>query len=78
MRRNYTREAYLDLIDKIRREIQGITISTDIICGFCGETDEEFNDTVDLMQSVKFDSAFMFAYSMREKTHAHRRMIGIN
>ena len=75
MRRNYTREAYLELINKIRSEIKGITISTDIITGFCGETDEEFNDTADLMEQVGFDSAFIFAYSMREKTHAHRRMI---
>ena len=50
MRRNYTREAYLDLINKIRSEVKGITISTDIITGFCGETDEEFNDTADLME----------------------------
>jgi tRNA A37 methylthiotransferase MiaB len=47
-----------------------------MITGFCGETDAQFEDTATLMQTVKYDHAFMFAYSMREKTHAHRRMIG--
>jgi tRNA A37 methylthiotransferase MiaB len=72
MRRNYSREAYIELVDHIRGKIPGITISTDMICGFCGETDEEFQETLSLMDYVKYEQAFLFAYSMREKTHAHR------
>jgi tRNA A37 methylthiotransferase MiaB len=74
MRRGYTREAYLQLVDDVRRTIPNVTISTDIIVGFCGETEEEHADTVLLMEQVKFDQAFMFAYSLREKTHAARTM----
>ena len=74
MRRNHTREAYLDLIDRIRTKIPGVALSSDFICGFCDETDEEFVDTLSLLETVKYDMAFLFAYSMREKTHAHRRM----
>jgi MiaB/RimO family radical SAM methylthiotransferase len=73
MRRGYSKEAYLDLIDKARDMIPGLSISTDIIAGFCGETEEEHRDTVDLMKRVRYDQAFMFAYSLREKTHAARR-----
>ncbi|KAI7905665.1 tRNA-I(6)A37 thiotransferase enzyme MiaB [Cokeromyces recurvatus] len=73
MRRGYTREAYLDLVEEMRRIIPNVWISSDIIAGFCGETEEEHQDTVKLMEQVKYDTAFMFAYSMREKTHAHRR-----
>ncbi len=75
MRRHYDREAYLNLIDAIRNVIPGATISTDMISGFCGETEEEHQDTLSLMRNVKFDFAFMFAYSLREKTHAHRAMV---
>ncbi len=49
-----------------------VGLSSDIITGFCNETEEEHADTVSLMKAVKYDQAFMFAYSMREKTHAHR------
>lgn len=74
MRRGYTREAYLDLVQRIR-EIVGddVTISSDFISGFCGETEEQHKDTVSLLEAVKYDQAFMFAYSMRERTPAHRR-----
>lgn len=75
MRRGYTREAYLDLVDEMRRIIPDVWISSDFITGFCGETEEEHRDTVTLMEKVKYDTAFMFAYSMREKTHAHRRYV---
>lgn len=73
MRRGYTREAYLDLVDEMRKIIPDVWISSDFITGFCGETEAEHRDTVSLMEQVKYDTAFMFAYSMREKTHAHRR-----
>ncbi|KAJ2018517.1 hypothetical protein GGI06_002706 [Coemansia sp. S85] len=73
MRRGYSREAYLDLVKHIRSVIPDVTFSTDIIAGFCGETEAEHQDTVSVMQQVGFDLAFMFAYSMREKTHAHRK-----
>ena len=74
MRRNHTREAYLELIKHIRTKIPGVALSTDLICGFCDETDAEFADTLSLLDIVKYDLAFLFAYSMRERTHAHRRM----
>ncbi|KAJ1679211.1 hypothetical protein EV182_002507 [Spiromyces aspiralis] len=74
MRRGYTREAYLELVDNIRSIVPDITISSDFITGFCGETDAEHRDTVTLMETVQYDMAYMFAYSMREKTHAHRRL----
>ncbi len=74
MRRNHTREAYLDLITHIRTIIPDVALSSDFICGFCDETEEEFADTLSLIEKVQYDMAFLFAYSMREKTHAHRRM----
>jgi len=72
MRRNHTREAYLELANGIRSAIPGMTFSTDLICGFCGETDQEFEDTLTLIEHMQYEQAFLFAYSMREKTHAHR------
>jgi len=74
MRRGYTREAYLELIDDVRGLIPDVAISSDFITGFCGETEEEHRDTLTMMEKVQFDQAFMFAYSMRGKTHAHRTM----
>ena len=74
MRRNHTRESYLELIERIRNKIPGVALSGDFICGFCGETDSEFEDTISLLEIVQYDLAFLFAYSMREKTHAHRRL----
>ncbi|KAJ8915029.1 hypothetical protein NQ315_016004 [Exocentrus adspersus] len=73
MRRGYTREAYLELVKHIRRYIPQVALSSDFICGFCGETDEEFEDTITLMEEVQYNTAFLFPYSMREKTTAHRR-----
>ncbi|PKA58307.1 CDK5RAP1-like protein [Apostasia shenzhenica] len=70
MRRGYTREAYLDLVHKIRSIIPSVGISS-----FCGETEEEHEDTLSLMKAVGYDMAYMFAYSMRKKTHAHRKYI---
>ncbi|XP_039756618.1 CDK5RAP1-like protein [Pararge aegeria] len=73
MRRGYTREAYLRLVEHIRSVIPGVGLSTDMICGFCGETDEEFEQTMTLMEIVDYNVAFLFPYSMREKTTAYRR-----
>ncbi|TMW67745.1 hypothetical protein Poli38472_007417 [Pythium oligandrum] len=74
MRRGYTREAYLGLVDNMRAKLPGVAISSDFISGFCGETEEEHEDTVSLMRSVCYDHAFMFAYSLRARTHAAHRM----
>ena len=74
MRRGYTREAYLDLVERARRDIPGVALSSDFISGFCGETEEEHADTVSLMRLVGYEKAFMFAYSMRDKTAAARHL----
>ena len=58
----------------MRVKIPGVALSSDFICGFCDETEQEFEETLSMLQIVKYDLAFLFAYSMREKTHAHRRM----
>ncbi|XP_068618025.1 mitochondrial tRNA methylthiotransferase CDK5RAP1 [Battus philenor] len=73
MRRGYTREAYLELVDTVKQKIPGVGLSTDMICGFCGETEEEFEETISLMEMVDYNVAFLFPYSMREKTAAYRR-----
>ncbi|MDI6403040.1 TRAM domain-containing protein, partial [Balneolaceae bacterium ANBcel3] len=73
MRRPYTRETYLELIGKMREYIPGVSLSTDIITGFCGETEQQHQDTLNLMKEVKYDLAYMFAYSERERTLAHRK-----
>ncbi|PWA78927.1 methylthiotransferase [Artemisia annua] len=75
MRRGYTREAYLELVDKIRSIIPDVGLTSDFICGFCDETEEEHEDTLSLVRAVGYDMAYMFAYSMREKTHAHRNYL---
>lgn len=73
MRRPYTREQYLDLVEKMRAIIPGVSLSTDIIAGFCGETEEEHYGTMSLMKEVGYDLAYMFAYSERERTLAYRK-----
>lgn len=73
MRRPYSREQYLDLIERMREIIPGLTLSTDIITGFCDETEEEHEDTMSLMAQVKYDLAYMFAYSERGRTLAQRK-----
>ena len=73
MNRGYTREWYLGRIEAIRRIIPGCGISTDTISGFCGETEEEHQETISLMNDVKYDFAFMFMYSERPKTLAERK-----
>lgn len=66
MRRGYTRDAYLELVTRIRSILPDVALSSDFICGFCGETENEFEDTLTLFDAVKYNVAFMFAYSMRE------------
>lgn len=73
MNRGYTREWYLDRIASIRRHIPECGISTDIICGFSGESEDEHKDTLSLMEAVKYDYAYMFFYSERPKTLAARK-----
>jgi len=70
MRRGYSRESYLSLVKQVRELIPNISISTDIIAGFCHETEEEHQDTLSLIREVQFDQAFMYAYSLRDRTHA--------
>lgn len=73
MNRKYTREAYLSLVKKIRKAVPEIAISTDIIVGFPGETEADFEDTLDLARQVQYDSAFTFLYSTRKGTPAAQR-----
>jgi tRNA-2-methylthio-N6-dimethylallyladenosine synthase len=73
MNRGYTREWYMERIKAIKRIIPDCAISTDIITGFCSETEEEHQDTISLLQWVKYDFAYMFAYSERPKTLAERK-----
>ena len=70
MNRRYTKEQYVDLAMKIRREIPDIAITTDIIVGFPGETSEDLEETIDVVKTVKFDNAFTFIYSKRTGTPA--------
>ena len=70
MNRHYTREYYLDLVKKIKEEIPGATLTTDIIVGFPGETEEDFQDTLELVKEVGYSSAFTFIYSRRNNTPA--------
>jgi tRNA-2-methylthio-N6-dimethylallyladenosine synthase len=74
MKRVYTREWYLNRIEKIKELIPDCGLSTDIICGFSGETEEEHQDTVSLMKQVSYDYAFMFKYSERPDTFAANKM----
>lgn len=70
MNRKYTREDYLTKIEKLKKAVPGISITTDIIVAFPGETEEEFEDTLSLVETVKFEGAFTFIYSPREGTPA--------
>ena len=75
MRRGYTNEEYRRLIDKIRQKVANVSISTDLIVGFCGETDQQFSNTLEMVKDVKFDKVHSAAYSTREGTIASRKMV---
>lgn len=72
MGRRYTRESYLELFDKIKNTIPGVSISTDIIVGFPGETEEDFQETLSLVEYCKYDNAFTFVFSARRDTPAEK------
>ncbi len=73
MKRTYTRDEYLDLVERARTIVPGISLSTDIIAGFCDETESEHEDTLSLMKAVRYAHAYMFAYSERPGTYAQRK-----
>ena len=72
MNRKYTKEHYLELVEKLRKVCPDIALSTDIIVGFPGETEEDFEETLDLVEKVRYDSAFTFIYSVRKGTPAEK------
>lgn len=74
MNRKYTSEWYLERVAKIREIMPECSITTDLMCGFTGETDEDHADTLRIMREVGFDTAFMFKYSLRPGTYAHKRL----
>jgi tRNA-2-methylthio-N6-dimethylallyladenosine synthase len=75
MRRRHTREQYLDLVARIRESIPGVTLSTDMIVGFSGETSADFEDTMSLTATAQYHSMFSFKYSVRPNTLASKRML---
>jgi tRNA-2-methylthio-N6-dimethylallyladenosine synthase len=72
MKRNYTREEFLEIVERVRARVHDVAISTDVIAGFPGESDADFEETLEMMRLADFDSAFMFAYSERKGTIAQR------
>jgi tRNA-2-methylthio-N6-dimethylallyladenosine synthase len=72
MKRDYTREEFIRLVNSFKEKVEDVSISTDIIVGFPGETLEQFAETLDIMDNCQFDFAFMFAYSEREHTFARK------
>ena len=68
MNRKYTKEQYLNLVSKMKKAIPNLTLSTDIIVGFAGETEDDFEDTLDVVKQVRFEQVYMFIYSIREGT----------
>lgn len=73
MRRDYTVEQYMERISMIRKHLPNVALSTDIISGYCTETEEDHQMTLDLMKEIRYDGAFMFKYSERENTLAHKK-----
>ena len=74
MNRWYTAQEYIDLIDRIKKKMPSAQITTDIIVGFCGETDEEFQNTVKMCETIQFSKAYISEYSNRRGTHAYKMM----
>ena len=74
MNRRYTPEWYLDRIDAIRRYLPDCSITTDVIAGFCGETEEDHQATLDIFRHVRYDYAYMFKFSMRPNTYAEKHL----
>ena len=70
MGRRYTKESYLELFNKIKKAVPGVAMSTDIIVGFPGEDEDDFKETLDLVERCKYDNAFTFIFSKREGTPA--------
>ena len=75
MGRTYTVVEYLALVERIRQTIPDIVLTTDIICGFCSESDEDFQDTYRMVEQIQFDSAYIFKYSERKNTIAARKYL---
>jgi tRNA-2-methylthio-N6-dimethylallyladenosine synthase len=73
MGRTYSGDDYLSLVERIRATIPDIVLTTDIICGFCSESDEDFQHTRSIVERVRFDSAYVFKYSERKHTIAARK-----
>ncbi|MCL7963982.1 MAG: tRNA (N6-isopentenyl adenosine(37)-C2)-methylthiotransferase MiaB [marine benthic group bacterium] len=76
MVRRYTREEFLEIVERVRSRVPGIALSTDVIVGFPGETEVDFEATLDLMRRVRFDDAYLYRYSAREGTPATRLPAG--
>jgi len=74
MNRGYTREAYLDLVGHVKRILPGVALTSDFITGFCGETEEQFEETVELVRKVDYNKCFIYPYSLREKSGADRHL----
>jgi tRNA-2-methylthio-N6-dimethylallyladenosine synthase len=70
MRRTYSRERYLALVERLRAAIPGLALGTDVIVGFPGETEDDFRETLEVMEEVRYDSAYTFIYSPRRGTEA--------
>ena len=75
MRRGYTNKEYRKLIEKIRKKVPNVTLNTDLIVGFCGETDDQFNNTLKMVEDIRFDKVHSAAYSTRTGTIADRKMV---
>ena len=70
MNRRYTRENYISLVEKIRKIIPNVSLTTDLMMGFPGETEEDVQDTLELMKTVRYETAFMYYYNLRDGTPA--------